>query len=256
MNLLRAEWIKSKSVLSTWVLLAIALVITLGLAGLMSYLQTLDIEESSVDSSQFEFSAGEMVGSTFGSFPAMLIWVVAIVLICGEYRSGTIKNVFAVAPRRWDVYLVKTGFFVVAGAVISFVFTFLALILTFLVTGSDSLAPWSGDALLANLRFAVFMAVSMLSMVGISFLLRNVAGTITLVIGWVFIIESVLSNLPRVGDAIGSWMPFQNGMTWAMDQAGTGLAKSFDDPANILWFIVFSLILWTAGLFALYKRDA
>ena len=256
MNLLRAEWIKSKSVLSTWVLLAIALVITLGLAGLMSYLQTLDIEDANGNSAMMDFSAGDMVGSTFGSFPSMLVWVVAIVLICGEYRTGTIKNVFAVAPRRWDVYLVKTGFFVVAGAVTSFVFSFLALMLTFFVTGSDSLSPWSGDALLANVRFAVYMAVSMLAMVGISFLLRNVAGTITLVIGWVFIIESVLSNLPRVGDAIGSWMPFQNGMTWAMDSAGSEFTKSFDNPANILWFTVFSLILWAAGLVVLYKRDA
>ncbi|ANI93592.1 ABC transporter permease [Dietzia timorensis] len=256
MNLLRAEWIKSKSVLSTWVLLAIALVITLGMAGLMSYLQTLDIEDANGDSAQMEFSAGDMVASTFGSFPSMLVWVVAIVLICGEYRSGTIKNVFAVAPRRWDVYLVKTGFFIVAGAVISFVFTFLALILTYLVTGSDSLAPWSGDALLANLRFTAYMAIAMVAMVGISFLLRNVAGTITLVIGWVFIIESVLSNLPRIGDAIGSWMPFQNGMAWAMDSAGSEFTKSLDNPANILWFLAFALLLWVGGLFALYKRDA
>ena len=256
MNLLRAEWIKSKSVLSTWVLLAIAFVITLGLAGLMSYLQTLDIEDANGEPAMMEFSAGDMVGSTYGSFPAMLVWVIAIVLICGEYRSGTIKNVFAVAPRRWDVYLVKSGFFVVAGAVISFVFTFLALLLAFIVTGSDSLAPWSGDALLANLRFAAYMAISMLAMVGISFLLRNVAGTITLVIGWVFIIESVLSNLPRIGDAIGSWMPFQNGLVWATDQAGSEFTKAFNTPENIIWFIVFSLILWAVGLYALYKRDA
>lgn len=256
MNLLRAEWIKSKSVLSTWVLLAITFVITLGLAGLMSYLQTLDIEDADGNAAMMEFSAGDMVGSTYGSFPVLLVWVTAIVLICGEYRSGTIKNVFAVAPKRWDVYLVKTGFLVVAGAVISFVFTFLALLLATLVTGSDSLAPWSGDGMVANLRFTAYVAVAMLAMVGISFLLRNVAGTITLVIGWVFIIESVLSSLPRVGDAIGAWMPFQDGLAWATDSAGSEFSKAFDTPANIIWFIVFSLILWAAGLVALHKRDA
>ena len=72
----------------------------------------------------------------------------------------------------------------------------------------------------------------------------------------VHVSERTAASLPRVGDAIGAWMPFQDGLAWATDSAGSEFSKAFDTPANIIWFIVFSLILWAAGLVALHKRDA
>lgn len=261
MNLLKAEWIKASSLRSSWLLLAISLVLSLGFAALMAQLSGTSVDDGSGQVSEVTFTPGNMLGASFGSLGVLLVWVLAIVLITGEYRTGTIRSVFLMAPRRWDTYVVKTVFFIVAGAVITFVFSFLSLALANTLSSSSDLAPWSGDGFGAVVKFTIYVAISMFLIVGVSTLLRNMAGTIVLVIAWIFIVEGLVGTIPKIGDDIARWMPFVNGQTWAMggssgDPTGTSSANVLSSPGNIIWFAVVALVIWVAGLFVLRSRDA
>ncbi|WP_333618746.1 ABC transporter permease subunit [Dietzia sp.] len=259
MNLLKAEWIKATSLRSSWILLGISLVLALGMAALMAKFSGQEIEDAGGQSSQINFTAGGLVSASYGSLAVLFVWVLALVLVTGEYRTGTIKSVFLMAPRRWDVYAVKTGFFAVLGAVVSFVFSLLCLLIAYAISGSGDLSPWTGGGLAAAGKYAVFVFISMFLMVGISAIIRNMAGTIVLVIAWIFIVESLVGTIPKIGEPIAKWMPFVNGMSWisGSDPAqGAVSTNALSSPGNILWFAVVCVVIWAAGLFVLRSRDA
>jgi hypothetical protein len=87
-QLARMEWIKLRSLRSTWLTLAIAVAASAGIA--------LVIGSSSTTSGGM-FVGNTLVGMLIG---VLLIGVVGVLAITSEYTSGTIRATFAAAPRR------------------------------------------------------------------------------------------------------------------------------------------------------------
>lgn len=246
MNLLRAELIKFRSLASVWWLLAISLGLGLAMAALMgSFLN--EMPPTTAGSHEI------VLGPLFTGLSLLLIWVATIVACTGEYRQGTIRNAFSMRPRRWDVYLGKTVFYVLFTVIASIVVLFATYLLAFAISGNSDLAPWNGDVLGVFGKALVYAAIGTLPMIGASFLLRNGAGTIVLVVAWTQVIEGLVDIIPKVGTDIGKWMPFRNGNEWA---ASSGFVEALDSPWNLLWFLLIAVIIWGAGLAVVLNRDA
>jgi ABC-type transport system involved in multi-copper enzyme maturation permease subunit len=96
------EWIKLRSLRSTWLTLAIAVAASAGIA--------LTIGSSSTTSGGM-FVGNTLVGMLIG---VLLIGVVGVLAMTSEYTSGTIRATFAAAPRRLRVLAAKAA---VVGAV-------------------------------------------------------------------------------------------------------------------------------------------
>jgi len=101
-QLARMEWIKLRSLRSTWLTLAIAVAASAGIA--------LTIGSSSTTSGGM-FVGNTLVGMLIG---VLLIGVVGVLAMTSEYTSGTIRATFAAAPRRLRVLAAKAA---VVGAV-------------------------------------------------------------------------------------------------------------------------------------------
>jgi ABC-2 type transport system permease protein len=101
-QLARMEWIKLRSLRSTWLTLAIAVAASAGIA--------LAIGSSSTTSGGM-FVGNTLVGMLIG---VLLIGVVGVLAMTSEYTSGTIRATFAAAPRRLRVLAAKAA---VVGAV-------------------------------------------------------------------------------------------------------------------------------------------
>ena len=101
-QLARMEWIKLRSLRSTWLTLAIAVAASAGIA-----LAT----GSSSTTSGGMFVGNTLVGMLVG---VLLIGVVGVLAMTSEYTSGTIRATFAAAPRRLRVLAAKAA---VVGAV-------------------------------------------------------------------------------------------------------------------------------------------
>lgn len=242
MNLLRAELIKFRSLASVWWLLAIGL----AMAALMGSFHD---EMPPTGAGPHE----TLVGPLFTGLSLLLIWVVTIVTCTGEYRQGTIRNALSMRPKRWDVYLGKTVFYVLFTAVASIVVLFATFLLAFVISGDSDLAPWNGDVLGMFGKAVLYAAIGALAMIGASFLLRNAAGTIVLIVAWTQVIEGLVDIIPKVGQDIGKWMPFRNGADWVAENM---FAETLDGPWNLLWFLLIAVVIWVAGLVVMLKRDA
>jgi hypothetical protein len=95
------EWIKLRSLRSTWLTLAIAVAASAGIA----------LATGSSTTSGGMFVGNTLVGMLVG---VLLIGVVGVLAMTSEYTSGTIRATFAAAPRRLRVLAAKAA---VVGAV-------------------------------------------------------------------------------------------------------------------------------------------
>jgi len=102
-QLARMEWIKLRSLRSTWLTLAIAVAASAGIA--------LATGSSSSTTSGGMFVGNTLVGMLIG---VLLIGVVGVLAMTSEYTSGTSRATFAAAPRRLRVLAAKAA---VVGAV-------------------------------------------------------------------------------------------------------------------------------------------
>jgi ABC-2 type transport system permease protein len=100
-QLARMEWIKLRSLRSTWLTLAIAVAASAGIA----------LATGSSTTSGGMFVGNTLVGMLIG---VLLVGVVGVLAMTSEYTSGTIRATFAAAPRRLRVLAAKAA---VVGAV-------------------------------------------------------------------------------------------------------------------------------------------
>ena len=88
---------------------------------------------------------------------------------------------------------------------------------------------------------------------GLSLLLRNAAAAISLLLVWSLALESIIPSIPKVGETLADFMPFADGMSWAL---GTGAHNDWGSGINLLWYAVVCVVLWAAGLLVTMRRDA
>jgi ABC-2 type transport system permease protein len=100
-QLARMEWIKLRSLRSTWLTLAIAVAASAGIA----------LATGSSTTSGGMFVGNTLVGMLIG---VLLIGIIGVLAMTSEYTSGTIRATFAAAPRRLRVLTAKAA---VVGAV-------------------------------------------------------------------------------------------------------------------------------------------
>src|SRR3954471_18727415 len=104
-RVVRAEWIKFRSVRSSWLTLAVTVLLVVGLGALFTAARA---------SRWPPRDPGELLTfdptriSLAGVFLAQLAFgVLGVLVVTGEYASGTIRATFTAVPRRLAVYAAK-----------------------------------------------------------------------------------------------------------------------------------------------------
>ena len=254
MNLLKSEWIKATTTKSTYWLYGIGFVLGVGLAVLFGQLE----QPSGGEPIAGEPGMGsDMLFALVGvsAFTVLLVWIAAIVSVTGEYRYHTIRPSFLVTPSRWPVLVAKTVLFVVMSMVVVLVAVVVSLLVAGALSGNDSWTPFSGDGLTYLWRFPVHAGVGTLAVMGLAYLMRNAAGTISLFLVWVLALEGMVSLIPRIGTDIAGWMPFANGDFWTQGETMRNHITWGEWPA-FAWFVAVCVALWVAGLVVTLRRDA
>ncbi|GIE91041.1 ABC transporter permease subunit [Actinoplanes regularis] len=233
LRVIRSEWTKLRSLLSTiWCLAAtVALLVGVGVA-----YASLRVARPPADPSAFDATAVSLAGVQLAQFA---IGVLGVLFITGEYATGTIRVSLAAVPDRAVLLWGKAVTFgvAIAGlAVPAVVVTFYAgqaiLSAEHLDTGIG--APGVLRAVLGSALFLI--AVGLLGL-GLGALLRNSAGGISALFGLLFAPQLVLGLLPEsMSDAAYRYLP---------TPAGAAITAVHSDPVT--------LGPWTGfGLFCLY----
>jgi hypothetical protein len=196
-GVVRSEWIKLRSLRSTWYSLLAAVLIVDGLGTLFSALHAHRMETAGPNVQIIGVDGTEV--SLRGVFLAQLaIGVLGVLVITGEYGTGMIRSSLAVVPHRHPVLLAKAAVFTVTVFVVSLAATLVGFLL-----GQQAQASTHAQATLSTpgaeraiVGSALYLTLIGLLAVGLGFLIRSTAGAIAALFGIVLVAPLLANALP------------------------------------------------------------
>lgn len=248
---LNAEWTKIRSLRSTVAALSLVFLISVGIGALggVSARSAIDRKSPMLRPDFDPVNAG-FVGVQYGQ---LSIVAFGVLLICGEYSSGTIRAALAAVPGRGLFYAGK----IATGTIVAFVLSCVTVVATFLATqlalGPYGVGLTQEDALRAVLGAPLYLTLICLLAVGVGTMLRGSALSMTVMLAFVFVLSPAANSIPGVREA-ARFLPDHAGA-----QVMTVGAQA--DPMIGPWVGLLILLAWSAaalsgGYLVLRHRDA
>ena len=247
------EWLKLRSVRSTWWTLLVFAAGMIGLAILVMVHQHW-ATMSAADRASFDPTNDSYAGLAIGQ---LAIGVLGVLAVTGEFSSGMIRATFAAAPRRPLVLAAKA-------AIVAAVTLAAGEILAFVAFGVGeavlkSPAPHASlghpGVLRAVVMAGAYPALIGLIGLGLGALIRHTAGAISAVVGVLFVLPLILVPLgTAIQNAAGQFMPMliaENSLT-----AVRPVAHSLSPGAGFAVLCAYAAAALAAGGWALARRDA
>ncbi|WP_411721965.1 ABC transporter permease [Mycetocola sp.] len=253
-GILRSEWIKLRSLRSTVWSYAVLIVISIGLAILMA---------ATLNSMAGPFPEDAHVGLLvqISSFPValgqLIVAVLGVLIISGEYSTGMIRSTFSAVPRRLPVLWAKSAVLFVSTFVVGLVATVSAYLVGSPILAANGIAApiTDPDVLRAIVGGAFYLALIALFALGVGTAVRSSAGGIATVLGILLILPTILQLIPA------DWA--QDILPYLLSDAGLGLVGLQSDIPGALepWQQLAVVLGWvaaslTAGAILMKRRDA
>lgn len=269
-----SEWIKFRSLRSTWWSIGVALLISIGLGVLFSALRGNDIQ------SHGGFEPDPTALSLRGFYLAQLaVAVLGVLFITGEYSTGMIRATLSAVPRRVPVWTAKIAIF----AMVIFVVTLLASFVAFLggqavlagyhehagflvgPGGSDVFTPGASvqslgvsithpGSVRAIFGAALYMVGVGLLGLGCGFAIRNAGGAIAALFGLLLVLPLLAQALPSsLQQHVSKYLPLLAGTAGMNTQSGTDQLAPWTGLGVFALYVVAALGI---GLYVLRRRDA
>jgi ABC-2 type transport system permease protein len=252
-GLLRGEWVKLRSLRSTWIALGTGLVLMVLLAWLFT--ASADTTGPNGDGPG-ALAFTDPIGLSLASFrlAQLFIGVVGVLLVTGEYATKTISTTFAAVPRRWPVMVAKAVVF----GVLVFVSSLVTSVVCFVV-GQASLGDlgvgFGADGVTrALLGTAVYLTAIGLFGMALGWLLRSTAAGIATLFALVLLLPGLGQLLPS------SWGP--DVVRLLPGEAGQQIATIVPEPSALgpwtggLVLLAYLVVAFGAALVLLRRRDA
>ncbi|QCQ15714.1 ABC transporter permease [Microbacterium sp. RG1] len=250
MNLFASEWIKTRSVRSTWLLAAATIVVTalvslLGISGLSADWQ----RELPADFDPVGVSfKGILVGQ-------LLMAMLGAQAVTSEYASGQITSTLAIAPRRTRLFTAKalvTASITAVVAVTTVAASFTAGQAALAATGLPTASTNDGDTVRALACAIVYLVLS--AVLGLAFgtLTRSSSGALAIVVSVALLVPALAPGLPGiVGRFAGTLWPTTAGQA-SYTVAGSGIPPLL----GLAVMAVFTVWMTAAAVTTLRVRDA
>lgn len=268
LHAINAEWIKIRTTKAVYWTSALVVVFSvafggfLGWANAMSYQMFLDqgdMESAALNAQGLTVSAALNGLALFG---VMVILIQSVLLVTGEYGNNTAKSNALAVPKRWQLPVAKFIVYGVIATVVTLVSAALSVWVTRWAAGtqiddSDLLANISlgaDDAGTVILRMVVYVLGAVALAIGVAYILRRTAGAMALVLLWSLVIEEIPAMFPRIEDWLPQYMPFKN-ITAAVNLNDVANAP-WGQNGSVIYFVVVCLVIFTAGVVTLRRRDA
>lgn len=248
-GILRSEWIKLRSLRSTVWSYVFVVLGSLGMAALMA-------TNLPTDGIPAEGHAALAVqASTFGIFFGQLIVaVLGVLVISGEYSTGMIRSTLTAVPRRLGALWAKIVVLFVATFVIgaaSAIGSFL-LASPILAGRGISASLFDPEVILPLLGGGLYLAVVAVFAVGLGTILRSSAGGIAAALGVLLLLPIVLQMIPAdwARDIVPYLLSSAGASLFASPMPGAEVADLWEDLLITLAWVVVSV----GGAAVLLKR--
>jgi ABC-2 type transport system permease protein len=225
-GVLRAEWTKFWSLRSSWITLAVSLLLLIAF-GVIAAL-TYDPAGGFGDGPPGQSAASDAISIvlTGVTFASLAIGVLGVLMSAGEYTTGSIRSTLAAVPSRLPVLWSKSLVF----GVIALVATGIGALAAFALGNpllDSSLALGIGDSGVLRSLLGAGLYLGLVGVLGVALgaLLRSSAGAITLLAGVLLIVPGLTSLLPDSwSDTISPYLPSNAGSAvMTLTQTGDSL---------------------------------
>jgi ABC-2 type transport system permease protein len=252
-NALRSERIKLTSVRSTWITIAVTLVLGIGVGTLISYLSGSHYASNFQDRATWDPTAVSFRALTIAQ---LAIAVLGVLVVTSEYSSGMIRVSLAAVPKRSRFLASKAVVFTAVALIVGEVTAFAAFLLGQLVIGTN--APHTDLAAHGVLRAVIgaglYLAVIGLLATAVGTIVRSTAAGISAIVALLFVLPGVVQALPS------SW---SNPITefWPTQAGSQILVLHRDAHTLAAWsgfgvLVAFTAIVVLLADFVLKRRDA
>jgi ABC-2 type transport system permease protein len=252
---LASEWTKIRSVRSTWWLIPMVVVGTLGISYLGARATYTDLLNNSDPRT---FHAPNITGMLSGVLLGQLVIVVfGAIGIASEYSTGMIRTTLSVQPRRATVYFAKLAVLAVFCLVISEALSFIAFFIGNAVISPAGYAFSLSDSadLVAVFGAGLYLTGCALLAFGLGAFFRNTAAGIAVPLALLLVLEIIGGMMPQgVQDALLRYIPMEAGIQMLSTIHTPGHDLSAGHGFEVFFAWVLAAVL--AGFWAFTRRDA
>ncbi|MGF9647873.1 ABC transporter permease [Pseudarthrobacter oxydans] len=273
-GVLRSEWIKLWSLMSTRILLLLTLAAIVGVGALTVLIRYTYLDEMIRSArEQGQTMTPEMLEASFppGSgldlynlpnaglqIGILILGSLAVLFMSSEYATGMIRSTMNAVPRRTPAFVAKA----IILAVISYVITTIAGAVTFLIAmpvfqGMGFDLDWSTDGVLYSI-FTGGLYVAGVALIGLSLgtLLRNSAGGITVLVAMFFVLSIAAGFMTFIPGEFWKYVP----QYIPSEAGGRFLSIGHTDGVIDPWhggliFLGYVLLFLIPAMITLKKRD-
>lgn len=256
-GILRSEWTKLWSVRSTIWTLAGTAAVTLGV-GLIGTGTTNANWQSMNAAARRTFDPTSL--SLHGVIFSQLVFgVLGILVVSGEYRTGTIRATFAATPDRALVLAAKATVFTAVALAAGEILSFAAFLAGQLLLRSPVPHASLGDpgVLRAVAGGGLFLAVLGLFALGLATIIRHTAGAITCYVAALLVLPLLTAALPTVAsNAADKFLPATMASTMTSVVQVPGSAPAFAPWTGFAVLCAYVAVTLGAGTWLVTRRDA
>lgn len=253
-GIIRSEWIKLRSLRSTIWSYAIVVAVSLGLSWVLASALGNTEFGPLVETPERTLIQAATFGTTFG---VLVVGVLGVLVISGEYSTGMIRSTLTAVPRRLPALGAK--------ALVLFATTFVVGLVS--VTGSAAVAYVSlasngiepaitGEVITSLLLASAYLAAVSVFALGLGTVLRNSAGGIAAALGVLLLLPTIIMVIAGLTQA--EWAA--NLLPYLLSNAGESMILP-TEGGLALWASALTVALWAAvpfigGAVLLKRRDA
>jgi ABC-type transport system involved in multi-copper enzyme maturation permease subunit len=253
-QLMKAEWIKLRSLRSSkWTMFALVAV-TVGLGALISALTANHWGHMTAqEHREWDPTNNSLAGAAFGQLAVAVFGVLAIT---GEFASGTIRSSVAAAPRRTPLILAKAivygGVAFVVGQVISFASYFIGMAL---FAGHTPISHLGDPGVIRAITLTgAYEAIVCLIAIGIGLALRHTAAAISALVAVLIVLPGVIAALPTTAqNTLERFMPEQ--IAASSTGAVVPEAHYFGPWSGLTVLCLYAVIAMGIGTWTFARRD-
>jgi ABC-type transport system involved in multi-copper enzyme maturation permease subunit len=255
-GLLRSEWTKLRTVRSTVWTLGITIVLGIGVSVLATAETRAHWLTTSPASQQgFDPISTSLIGVIIGQFA---IGVLGVLVMSGEYGTGTIRATFSAAPRRPLVLIAKVIVFGTVALLVAEVVSFLAFFVgqAFLTAPTPHATLGSPGAWRAVVGSGLYVCVLGLLSLGLAAIIRPTAGAISAFVGILLVLPLIVQALPTsIALDVRRFLPDRIGADIINGPRNT-FPHAFSPWIGLLILVGYAVALLVIGGVLLVRRDA
>jgi ABC-2 type transport system permease protein len=251
-RVVRSEWFKFWSLRSTWIVLAVTVLLTLTVAGAVGWAQGNDLDAGR------PLPVGDVIGGTYLGVDlfTVVLAVFGVLMITGEYGSGLIRATLTAVPRRLPVLAAK-ALVLAAGTLPVMVALSVASFLTSVGFSGADVGLGDSGVLRAALGAAAAPVAFGVIGLGLGTVLRHTAASITLLVLFTLVLPGLLPALPgEAPEDIAPYTPVAAAQAlYSVGDTGGPFDLLGPGPAAAViggWI----LVALAAGAAVLHRRDA